>query len=190
MRILVHVHTWNDADVIATVLDAVSRQTRPVKEILVVDNGSTDGTAELAHPPSVTVIRHAANLGTSGAVETGLQYALARGYDWLWILDADSVPRPDALELLTRLVEEENAGNLGAVCASHNLLALGQMLRGRVLTPGGPRLPPPHALAARVPPRGAPRLPPPHDGRTVECNSIIWSGALINLSVIAKVGLP
>jgi GT2 family glycosyltransferase len=46
------------------------------------------------------------------------------------------------------------------------------MLRGRVLTPGGPR------------------LPPPHDGRTVECNSIIWSGALINLSVIAKVGLP
>ncbi len=106
-------------------------------------------------------------------MKTGLRYALARGYDWLWILDADSVPRPDALELLARLVEEDDNGNLGAVCASHNLLALGQMLRGRVLTPGGPRLP-----------------PPSHDGKTVECDSIIWSGALINLAVVGKVGLP
>src|SRR3954471_976405 len=131
MRILVHIHTWNDADVVAIVLNAVLRQTRPVEEILIVDNGSTDGTADLAYPHSVTVIRHPANLGTSGAVKTGLQYALAHGYDWLWILDADSVPRPDALELLVCLVEDENR-NVGAVCTSHNLLALGQVLRGRI----------------------------------------------------------
>jgi GT2 family glycosyltransferase len=172
MRILVHIHTWNDAEIVATVLDAVGRQTRPVEDILLVDNGSTDGTAELAYPPCVTVIRHAANLGTSGAVKTGLEYALARSYDWLWVLDADSVPRPDALELLARFVEEDGQ-NLGAVCTSHNLLALGQMLRGRVLTPGGPRLP---------------RLSRNH--KTVECDSIIWSGALINVAVVGKVGLP
>jgi rhamnopyranosyl-N-acetylglucosaminyl-diphospho-decaprenol beta-1,3/1,4-galactofuranosyltransferase len=172
MRILVHIHTWNDAGIVMTALDAVARQTRPVEGVLVVDNGSTDGTAELAFPASVTVIRHPANLGTSGAVKTGIEYALASGYDWLWVLDADSVPRPDALELLVRLVEEDGK-NLGAVCASHNLLALGQMLRGRILTPGGPRLP-----------------PPPDDRKTVACDSIIWSGALINLAVIGKVGLP
>ena len=47
------------------------------------------------------------------------------------------------------------------------------MLRGRMLTPGGPRLP-----------------RPSRDRRIVECDSIIWSGALINLAVVGKVGLP
>jgi len=172
MRILVHVHTWNDADVVRTVLDAILRQTRMPEEILIVDNGSTDGTAELVFPNLVTVVRHRLNLGTSGAVKTGIEYALAHGYDWIWILDADSVPRPDALELLTRLVETEGR-QLGAVCTSHNLVALGQMLRGRLLTPGGPRLP-------RI----------PQDRNTVDCDSIIWSGALINLAVVERVGLP
>jgi len=172
VRILVHVHTWNDADVIGNILDAILQQTRAVEEILIVDNGSTDGTAELAYPEVVTVVRHRLNLGTSGAVKTGLEYALAHGYDWIWILDADSVPRPDALELLARLVETGD-GRIGAVCTSHNLVKLGQMLRGRMLTPGGPRMP---------------RL---QEGRdTVDCDSVIWSGALINLAVVGRVGLP
>ena len=105
----------------------------------------------VAYPSHVTVVRHALNLGTSGAVKTGLEYALEHNYDWIWILDADSVPRPNALELLMRLIENEKSC-LGAVCTSHNLVALGQMLRGRVLTPGGPRLPKPlpHSEHCRV----------------------------------------
>jgi glycosyltransferase involved in cell wall biosynthesis len=81
MRILVHVHTWNDADVIGIALDAILQQTLAVEEILIVDNGSTDGTAELVYPNIVTVVRHRLNLGTSGAVKTGLEYARAREYD-------------------------------------------------------------------------------------------------------------
>ena len=105
MRVLVQVHTWNDADVIGVALQAILQQTLAAEEILIVDNGSTDGTPELNYPSIVTIIRHRLNLGTSGAVKTGLEYALAHGYDWIWVLDADSVPRPDALELLTRLAE-------------------------------------------------------------------------------------
>jgi GT2 family glycosyltransferase len=172
VRILVHVHTWNDADVIGIALDAVLRQTLRVEEILIVDNGSTDGTAELAYPAIVSVVRHRLNLGTSGAVKTGLEYALAHGYDWIWVLDADSVPRPDALELLARLVETEGR-QVGVVCTSHNLVHLGQMLRGRLLTPGGPRLP---TLQK--------------DRNYVDSDSVIWSGALINLAVVQRVGLP
>ena len=172
MKVLVHVHTWNDAEIVGTALDAISRQTQPVDEVLIVDNGSSDGTAERCYPSHVTVVRHALNLGTSGAVKTGLEYALEHNYDWIWILDADSVPRPNALELLMRLVENEKSC-LGAVCTSHNLVALGQMLRGRVLTPGGPRLP----------------KPLPHRN-IVMCDSVIWSGALINLAVVDRVGLP
>src|SRR4051794_22977563 len=107
VRILVHIHTWNDADVIDAALRAVSGQTRAVEEILIVDNGSTDGTVDRSFPSNVKLVRHALNLGTSGAVKSGIEYALKHQYDWIWILDADSVPRPNALELLTRLIERE-----------------------------------------------------------------------------------
>jgi glycosyltransferase involved in cell wall biosynthesis len=104
------------------------------REILIVDNASTDGTAELAYPEIVTVVRNQLNLGISSAVKTGLEYARAHGYDWLWVLDADSRPRPDALELLTHLVEA-GGQDVGIVGPSHNLLNLGRILRGRVLSP-------------------------------------------------------
>jgi GT2 family glycosyltransferase len=172
VRILVHVHTWNDADVVGIVLDAIQRQTRAADAILIVDNGSTDGTAEQPYPEKVTVVRHQFNLGTSGAVKTGLEYALAHDCDWIWVLDADSVPRPDALELLAGLAAS-GGPELGVVCASHDLLKLGQMLRGRLLTPGGPRLP-------KI----------DEDQVAVESDSVIWSGALINLAVVEQVGLP
>ncbi|TMJ47349.1 MAG: glycosyltransferase family 2 protein, partial [Alphaproteobacteria bacterium] len=79
MRVLVQVHTWNDANVIGVTLQALLRQTLAVEEILIVDNGSSDGTAELPYPRIVTVIRHRLNLGTSGSVKTGLEYARAHG---------------------------------------------------------------------------------------------------------------
>jgi GT2 family glycosyltransferase len=172
VRILVQVHAWNDVDVIGLALDAIRLQTRAVEDVLVVDNGSTDGTAAAADRAGATVIRHRVNFGTSGAVKTGLEYALAHHYDWLWVLDADSVPWPNALELLAQLAESAGT-DLGVVCASHNLVALGQIVRGRLLTPGGPRLP-----AVR------------DDQVAISCDSVIWSGALINLSVVARVGFP
>jgi rhamnosyltransferase len=172
VRVLVHLHTWNDADVIGIALDAVLQQTRPVDGILLVDNGSTDGTSKLAYPDIVTVVRAPLNLGTSGAVAIGIEYALAHGYDWIWVLDADSVPRSDALELLTRLAESKG-GQVGVVSASHDLLHFNTVLRGRMLTPGGPRM-----------------TKLPKDRNFLACNSTIWSGALFNLVAVKQVGLP
>jgi GT2 family glycosyltransferase len=176
VRILVHVHTWNDADVIHATLVAILRQTITVQEILIVDNASTDETADLAYPEVVTLVRHKFNQGTSGSVKTGIEYARAHGYQWIWVLDADSDPRPDALELLTCLSqagERDVQREIGVICSSHNLVGLGQTFRGRLLTPGGPRVP---------------KL---RDGRNyIECDSVIWSGALINLAVVDRVGLP
>ena len=85
MRILVQVHTWNGAHIIRAPLDAILRQTVAVEEILIVDNASTDGTADLRYPQIVTVVRHKLNLGTSGSVKTGIEYARSRGYDWIWV---------------------------------------------------------------------------------------------------------
>ncbi len=175
MKILVHIHTWNDADSIDTIIRSVLAQTYPVRDILVVDNASEDATLERTFPSSVTVVRHTRNLGTSGAVRTGLTYAMERGYDWLWILDSDSVPRPGALQKLVDLYEEVRGQGreIGLLSSSHYLSGLDRIIHGRTLTPGGPRLPRTSQAATYV-----------------EANGLIWSGSLISTSAVEDVGLP
>ena len=97
MRILAHIHTHNEADFIEQALAGLQRQTRPPDAIVIVDNLSTDGTLDRIFPESVTVIRNPANIGIAGAVAIGLAHALKEKFDWTWVLDADSVPEPDAL---------------------------------------------------------------------------------------------
>jgi glycosyltransferase involved in cell wall biosynthesis len=105
MRVLAHVHTLNDADIIDGTIEAVLRQTRPVDAILLVDNASTDATLDQPSVRHTTVLRHTKNLGTSGAVYSGFRFALEHDYDWIWIFDADSVPDPDALQKLFELYD-------------------------------------------------------------------------------------
>jgi len=97
MRVLAHIHTFNDADIIDKTIEAVLRQTQPVDGILVVDNASSDGTLDQPSLKHATVLRLPENTGTSGAVHVGMQFALDHDYDWIWVFDADSVPEPDAL---------------------------------------------------------------------------------------------
>src|SRR4051794_37239060 len=106
MRVLVHIHTLNDADVIDRAIKAIQRQTLPVDGIVIVDNASTDGTLERAALKHATVLRHPENRGTSGAVHSGFRFALEQDYDWIWVFDADSAPEPDALEKLLDLYAE------------------------------------------------------------------------------------
>lgn len=98
MRILGHIHTFNDEEVIDGTLAALLEQTYPLEEIILVDNASTDATLKRSFPDKVTIIRHEKNLGTSGTVITGFKYALSKNFDWIWVFDADSVPQKDALE--------------------------------------------------------------------------------------------
>src|SRR6266852_892173 len=97
MRVLALIFAFNDADVIEQTIAAIAHQTRPVDEILLVDNASVDGTLDRPSVGNVTVLRHPENLGASGAICSGFRYALERGYDWIWTFDADAAPEPDAL---------------------------------------------------------------------------------------------
>jgi rhamnopyranosyl-N-acetylglucosaminyl-diphospho-decaprenol beta-1,3/1,4-galactofuranosyltransferase len=95
----------NSAGALPRQIGALLAQTRPLQEIIVVDNASTDGTgAMLAERyAQVTVLRLPENLGAAGAWATGLSYAaLERKHDWVWTFDDDSVPDPKALEILLR----------------------------------------------------------------------------------------
>ena len=83
-------------------LESLLKQTQSLSELIVVDNASTDGTIELLNEqyPSVKIIRLATNEGVSGGYSAGLEYALGRNYDWVWMLDQDSRPLPNTVEKL------------------------------------------------------------------------------------------
>ena len=73
----------------------------PGLDVVVIDDGSTDGTAELAASAGAVVLRLPFNLGIGGAVQTGFKYALDHGYDVAVRLDGDGQHDPAELPKLT-----------------------------------------------------------------------------------------
>jgi rhamnopyranosyl-N-acetylglucosaminyl-diphospho-decaprenol beta-1,3/1,4-galactofuranosyltransferase len=176
MRVLAYIHTFNDGDIIDGTVDAVCRQTRPPDGILIVDNASTDGTLNREFPEQVSIIRNAANLGTSGAVGIGFKHALAKGFDWMWILDADSVPDPAALARMLDLYNgwSESLKEETAFIACLPLdQSDGRTLHGRLFTPSGRSV-----------------ITPDPEQRFYACNVTIWSGCLYRLAAVRRIGLP
>jgi rhamnopyranosyl-N-acetylglucosaminyl-diphospho-decaprenol beta-1,3/1,4-galactofuranosyltransferase len=112
---------FNALRVLPRQMDALRRQSRPLQEIIVVDNGSTDGTVQMLADqyPEVTVLRMPANIGAAGAWATGLEYAaLKKRHDWVCAFDDDSVPGDLALQGLMEAVESQIAGDeIGMVSA-------------------------------------------------------------------------
>src|SRR5580704_5911600 len=58
-------------------------------KVVVVDDGSADETAQEALAAGATVLRHAVNLGQGAALQTGIDYALAQGAEFLFTFDGD-----------------------------------------------------------------------------------------------------
>lgn len=168
---------YNDADVIEQSIAALRAQSYPLAEILLVDNRSTDGTLDRPIPPDVTVVRHLQNTGPGGAARTACQRALDRSFDWVWTLDADSAPRPDALETLIEFYGgmspelQQQIGWIGSLPVS---AGDGEPIHGWNFTLGS------HEQAD----------PPPEGEIAYECELNRWSGILFRMDVVKEVGLP
>lgn len=109
MRVTVVVPTYNEADNIETLLRAV-RGELPEADVLVIDDGSPDGTAELADRlggelGNVRVVRRTSKDGLGAAYRAGLREAISAGADICVQMDADLSHDPTALGALVSIVE-------------------------------------------------------------------------------------
>lgn len=169
---------YNAASILPRQLDALLRQARALGEIIVVDNGSTDGTATMlaSRYPQVTVLRMKENLGAAGAWASALSYATKnKRHDWIWTLDDDSVPSAECL------------GNLLSGLKVLNGIQdqVGMIAPMPVHRPTGTYYPPLFWKERFVKPSREQMRQP-----IWFTDLIIASGSLVRREVIEKIGLP
>lgn len=104
--------TYNRLELLQKCVKALRTQTK-VCDILIVDNASTDGTARwLTSQPDLSRHRIDRNIGSSGGFNFGMRWAVEAEYGYVWVMDDDTLPQPDALEKLLE-ADEVLMGNYG-----------------------------------------------------------------------------
>lgn len=92
--------TYNRLDMLRECVAALEKQTASC-DILVIDNASTDGTNDwLSTLNNIINIRMPENTGGAGGFNKGMREAAERGYEYIWLMDDDTIPCADALEKL------------------------------------------------------------------------------------------
>jgi glycosyltransferase involved in cell wall biosynthesis len=87
-KILVLIPAFNAEKTISSLIDQISAFI-PRKDVLVIDDGSTDRTYQLAKESGATCLQHKKNKGKGEALKTGFEYAVEQGYSGVITLDAD-----------------------------------------------------------------------------------------------------
>ncbi len=113
---------WNNATDTIRCLRSLRHLRGVQPHIVVIDNGSTDdsvariraATVPLELP--VTILETGSNLGFGGGSNVGIRHALEQGADYLWLLNTDAIPHPDALRSLVEAMEwDAQVGAVGSV---------------------------------------------------------------------------
>lgn len=93
--------TYNRCELLLRCLDHILGQQNASCDILVIDNASTDNTktaVQAIGDPRITYLNTGENLGGAGGFHFGIKAAVKRGYSFLWVMDDDTLPGPDALK--------------------------------------------------------------------------------------------
>ncbi|MBI5099761.1 MAG: glycosyltransferase family 2 protein [Nitrospirae bacterium] len=95
-RHLVIIPALNEERFIGSVISAISKVNGSI-DILVVNDGSKDKTADIAGEMGAMVISHTYNLGYGAALQTGFRFAVIRGYEYVVTMDADGQHDPASI---------------------------------------------------------------------------------------------
>src|SRR5262245_24268420 len=105
-QVYVVIPAYNEGTVIFRVVSDVKRAGYSV---VVIDDGSSDNTAEQARAAGATVIKHPFNLGQGAALQSGIEYALAQAAECVVTFDADGQHRVSDISRLTEALVRERA---------------------------------------------------------------------------------
>jgi len=99
--------TYNRLEFLKECIDSVLMQSTPLSKIIIVNNGSTDGTSEYLKSLNNERIElvFQENTGGAGGFHTGIEKAYQQNYEWIWVMDDDVEPFDDCLEQLLKYTE-------------------------------------------------------------------------------------
>lgn len=125
--------SYNGREIVLEALASLERLRYEALELVLVDNGSTDGTYEAVGDqfPEVTRIRVEENRGISWGINHGIRYALEHGHDYILLLNNDIEASPDLLRELVSVAEEDP----GVGCVGPKTYYYGE--RDRLWSAGG-----------------------------------------------------
>ncbi|QPB43160.1 glycosyltransferase family 2 protein [Rodentibacter haemolyticus] len=107
MKVLLIIPAYNEEESIANLLEELKDY--PEYDYVVVNDCSKDNTLDIIKSYSSKVLNLPINLGLSGAIQTGMLYAVKHNYDICIQIDGDGQHPPSEISKLLKLIEEENA---------------------------------------------------------------------------------
>lgn len=100
LRVLAAIVTFNRLGLLKRAVEALRDQSFRPADILVVNNSSSDGTIEWLAGERDLKYFSQPNSGSAGGFHSAAKYGFIEGFDWIWMMDDDTIPRPNALERL------------------------------------------------------------------------------------------
>jgi glycosyltransferase involved in cell wall biosynthesis len=110
--LLVVICAYNEEETIGKV---VSRVLEEGFNVLVVDDGSDDGTADIALQQGATVIRHPVRMGKAAALSDAIRFAEEKGYEIVIEVDADAIPAKGSIKRLAEYLTIPTVGGVSAL---------------------------------------------------------------------------
>lgn len=107
--------TFNRLALLQEEIESLRKQTFKDNQIVVINNGSTDGTLDWLKEQKDIITVTQGNLGGAGGFNTGMRYAAENGYEYCWVMDDDVICSPSALQELYDGYHKKE--NIGFVCS-------------------------------------------------------------------------
>lgn len=114
-QVAIVVVTYNRLVLLKEVIESLRLQTFEDYKIIVVNNGSTDGTANWLREQRDIITLTQDNLGGAGGFFTGIKFAVENSFEHCWIMDDDVICEPAALDELVKAYSQKS--NIGFVCS-------------------------------------------------------------------------
>lgn len=167
--------TYNRLPMLQRNIDCL-RANKPITQIVVIDNGSTDGTAQwLDSQPDLKVV-HQNNVGGSGGFYTGIERAMDYNPDWVWCMDDDVYPHPDCLEQMLAHAHDSKTG----------ILAPRRLMEGKVYSNDFKSLNLTNPFKSLYNEKGCTR----NTSIPMEIAGTAFEGPLFRAEVVKQIGLP